>query len=179
MGFYVRLFRKCWKVCHARNGFTRWKWSAEKLNQSCKRFLICCGEIKTIVNSLYLPEHLVRNTASALGTSIRRAYNRLLLLADSFWLFIMDTYCWSQKCPSWRVDCSPLHTVDTHWFCYKKGGESWGSTCEKSWVSVQNYWVSVQKTTSPKIRPLCNQTVYLKTDSKTLYYSILKLKYSP
>ena len=25
----------------------------------------------------------------------------------------------------------------------------------------------------------CNQTVNLKTDSKTLYYSILKLKYSP
>ena len=27
--------------------------------------------------------------------------------------------------------------------------------------------------------PLCNQTVSLKTDSKTLYYSTLKLKYSP
>ena len=27
--------------------------------------------------------------------------------------------------------------------------------------------------------PLCNQTVNLKTDSKTLYYSILKLQYSP
>ena len=35
---------------------------------------------------------------------------------------------------------------------------------------------------SPKLKmlgPLCNQTVNLKTDSKTLYYSILKLKYSP
>ena len=27
--------------------------------------------------------------------------------------------------------------------------------------------------------PLCDQTVNLKTDSKTLYYSLLKLKYSP
>ena len=27
--------------------------------------------------------------------------------------------------------------------------------------------------------PLCNQTVNLKTDSKTLYYSLLKFKYSP
>ena len=27
--------------------------------------------------------------------------------------------------------------------------------------------------------PLCNQTVNLKTDSKTLYYSTLELKYSP
>ena len=27
--------------------------------------------------------------------------------------------------------------------------------------------------------PLCNQKVNLRTDSKTLYYSILKLKYSP
>ena len=38
------------------------------------------------------------------------------------------------------------------------------------------------KKASPKLKmlgPLCNQTVNLKTDSKTLYYSILKLKYSP
>ena len=27
--------------------------------------------------------------------------------------------------------------------------------------------------------PLCNQTVNLETDAKTLYYSLLKLKYSP
>ena len=27
--------------------------------------------------------------------------------------------------------------------------------------------------------PLCNQTVNLKTDPKTMYYSALKLKYSP
>ena len=40
----------------------------------------------------------------------------------------------------------------------------------------------LKKTTNPKLKmlwPLCNQTVKLKTDSKTLYYSILKLKYSP
>ena len=40
----------------------------------------------------------------------------------------------------------------------------------------------LKKKTSPKLKilgPLCNQTVNLKTDSKTLYYSILKLKYSP
>ena len=38
------------------------------------------------------------------------------------------------------------------------------------------------KKTSPKLKmlgPVCNQTVDLKTDSKTLYYSILKFKYSP
>ena len=29
------------------------------------------------------------------------------------------------------------------------------------------------------LQPLCNHTVNPKTDSKTLYYSILKLKYSP
>ena len=27
--------------------------------------------------------------------------------------------------------------------------------------------------------PLCNQTVNLKTDSKTLYYSLLEFKYIP
>ena len=38
------------------------------------------------------------------------------------------------------------------------------------------------KKTSPKLKmlgPFCNQTVNLKTDPKTLYYSILKFKYSP
>ena len=40
-------------------------------------------------------------------------------------------------------------------------GESWDSSCEKSWVPVQNHWVPVQKTTSPNLKmlgPLCNQT---------------------
>ena len=37
-------------------------------------------------------------------------------------------------------------------------------------------------TTSQKLKmlgPLSNQTVNLKTDTKTLHYSVLKLKYSP
>ena len=60
--------------------------------------------------------------------------------------------------------------------------EWWDSSRDKSWVPVQNHWGLVQKTTSPKLKmlwPLCNQTVNLKKDSKALYYSILKLKYSP
>ena len=39
-----------------------------------------------------------------------------------------------------------------------------------------------KKTRSPKLKmlgPLCNQIVNLKTDAKTLYCSLLKLKYSP
>ena len=39
----------------------------------------------------------------------------------------------------------------------------------------------LKKPTSLKLKmlgPLCIQTVNLKTDSKTLYYSLLKLKYS-
>ena len=38
------------------------------------------------------------------------------------------------------------------------------------------------KTRSSKLKmlgPLCNQTVNLETDTKTLYYSLLRLKYSP
>ena len=49
-------------------------------------------------------------------------------------------------------------------------GESWESCCAKSRVPVQkimHLWVS------------CDHTVNLKTDSKTLYYSSLKLKYTP
>ena len=51
-------------------------------------------------------------------------------------------------------------------------GESWDSSCEKSWVPVRNHWVAVQKTVSPWL--ICNHTVNLKTDSKTQYYSLLK-----
>ena len=60
--------------------------------------------------------------------------------------------------------------------------EWWDSSRGKSWVPVQNHWVLVPKTTSPKLKmlgPLCNQTVNLKKDCKALYYSILKFKYSP
>ena len=38
------------------------------------------------------------------------------------------------------------------------------------------------KKRSPKLKmlgPLCNQIVNLETEAKTLYYSLLKLKYSP
>ena len=59
-------------------------------------------------------------------------------------------------------------------------GESWDSSSEKPWVLVQNQWVPVKwikqktkKTWSCKLNmfgPLCNQTVNLKTDAKTIYY---------
>ena len=58
---------------------------------------------------------------------------------------------------------------------------SWDSFCEKWRVPVQNHSPSLKRM-SKKLKMLgllCNQTVNLKTDSKTLYYSILKLKYSP
>ena len=44
------------------------------------------------------------------------------------------------------------------WLCSNSHGESWDSSCKKS-VLVQNYWVPVQKTTSPKLNfflHLCN-----------------------
>ena len=45
---------------------------------------------------------------------------------------------------------------------------------------VQNQWVLVKKKMSLKLKmlgPLRDHTVNLKTDSKTVYYSLLKLKY--
>ena len=51
-----------------------------------------------------------------------------------------------------------------------------------SHVSQSRTSESQLKKTSPKLKmlgPLCDQTVNLTTDSKTLCYSILKLKYSP
>ena len=41
---------------------------------------------------------------------------------------------------------------------------------------------SSKKRRNPKLEmlgPLCMETVNLETDAKTLYYSLLKLKYSP
>ena len=62
-------------------------------------------------------------------------------------------------------------------------GTFWDSSCEKKIMSLspKPIWVPVKKM-SLKLKmlgPLCNQTVNLKTDSKTLYYSILKKNYSP
>ena len=67
-------------------------------------------------------------------------------------------------------------------FVTNRYSESWDSSCEKSLVPVQCQWVPIKKIKALKLKmlgPLCNQTVNLKTDSKTLYYSLLKLKYSP
>ena len=63
-------------------------------------------------------------------------------------------------------------------------GESRGSSCEKSQSPGQNLRVPVKKITSPYLKilgPLCIKTrhVVCKTDSKTLYNSRLKLKFSP
>ena len=60
-------------------------------------------------------------------------------------------------------------------------GESWDSSCEKSWISVLNQWVPVKNKTSLKWKMLGHlcKIVNLKTDSKIPYYTILKLKYSP
>ena len=73
--------------------------------------------------------------------------------------------------------------VDLHRNCQGKGFFAMAVLGHHT-VLVQNHRVPVQKTRSPKLkilyvtRQLNNQTVNLKTDSKTLYYSILKLKYS-
>ena len=53
-------------------------------------------------------------------------------------------------------------------------GVFWDSSCEKPWVPVKKKSLKLKM-----LQPLCNHTVNPKTDSKTLYYSILKLKYSP
>ena len=63
-------------------------------------------------------------------------------------------------------------------------GESFDSSCEKI-MSPCPEQVSPQLKSKQGVLkrkwlvPLCNQTVNLETDAKTLYYSLLKLKYSP
>ena len=52
-----------------------------------------------------------------------------------------------------------------------KNHDSHSGTIESQFKKCVQNWKCFQ-------RPLCNQTVNLKADSKTLYYSILKLKYS-
>ena len=66
-------------------------------------------------------------------------------------------------------------------FVTKSYGYSLGTHLVKNHES-KSTTTQFKKTKSLKLKmlgPLCNQTVNLKTDSKTLYYSLLILKYSP
>ena len=58
------------------------------------------------------------------------------------------------------------------WFCYNSYGEFWDSYCKKSWVSSPEPLSCSSKTRFPG--SLYNHTVNLETDSKTVYYSLLK-----
>ena len=73
----------------------------------------------------------------------------------------------------------------SQWFCYK---ELWWVLGPILWKIVSpslepmSSSYNIRETTSPKVKmlgSLCNQTVNMKTDSKILYYSTLKLKYRP
>ena len=45
-------------------------------------------------------------------------------------------------------------------------GESWDSSCEKSWVPVQNHWDSVKKTTCSKLKKLGSLSDQAVTESE-------------
>ena len=45
-------------------------------------------------------------------------------------------------------------------------GESWDSSCEKTWVPVQNHWDSVPKTTSSKLKKLGSLSDQAVTESE-------------
>ena len=55
-------------------------------------------------------------------------------------------------------------------------GESWDSS---SWVAVHNQWVPVHKNkeslTENAYGPLCNQTVNLETEAKTIQFTEIKI----
>ena len=68
---------------------------------------------------------------------------------------------------NWMWDRSSDFVTNGH-------GVSWDSSCQKPWVPVKKKSLKLKM-----LLPLCNHAVNPKTDSKTLYYSILKLKYSP
>ena len=79
-----------------------------------------------------------------------------------------------------EIKCHSIIYMYTVKFTANSYGESWDSSRAKSWIQVQYQWVPVQKTISSTCKlkmlgPLCIQTVKLKTDSKPLFYSILKL----
>ena len=74
-----------------------------------------------------------------------------------------------------------LFTVN---FVTNSYGESWDSSCEKSWVPVHDQCVPVKKKQGVRnwkylgFYSVCNETVNMETGAKTLYHSLLKLKYS-
>ena len=84
----------------------------------------------------------------------------------------------------WRKITKNVKSMKEVTFCKKKNltssdlvTNSYGESCdlysEKLRVLVHIQWVPVRKTRSPKLKmlePLCNQTVNLEKDAKTLYY---------
>ena len=79
--------------------------------------------------------------------------------------------------------CALLYSRTSSDFVTNSYDESWDSSCEnRESLSITNEYQFKKKTRRPKLKmlgPLCNQTVNLETDAKTLHYSLLKLKRSP
>ena len=83
---------------------------------------------------------------------------------------IIDTASSEEKIQVIPIGVEPM-TFLFRDFVTNSSGESWDSSCKKSCVPVKKKKSSKLK----MLGRLCNQTVKLKTDSKTLYYSRLKL----
>ena len=80
---------------------------------------------------------------------------------------ILQRSSWSSILPFWPG--SKIRYIVWQWFCYK----------QLQWVLKLISWKVMSPSKKKRVwnwkcLGLCNQTVNLKTDSKTLYYSILK-----
>ena len=64
-------------------------------------------------------------------------------------------------------------------FVENSHGEARDSSYTKSWVPVHNQWVPVQKNKESCLGLYVTRKFNLERDAKALYYSLLKLKYSP
>ena len=125
-------------------------------------------QIQRSAHKIFTAHYACRNAALNLtpvtGTNNGFIFQIINSLIESWWV-----------CLTW-FDCKPFSTGEQTFF----GWSLPVILLQKVMVSPGTDLVKNQESQSTTCSwPICNQTVNMKTDSKTPYRSILKLKYSP
>ena len=119
---------------------------------------------RKIFTAHYACRNAALNLTPVTGTNNGFIFQIINSLIESWWV-----------CLTW-FDCKPFSTGEQTFF----GWSLPVILLQKVMVSPGTDLVKNQESQSTTCSwPICNQTVNMKTDSKTPYRSILKLKYSP
>ena len=123
--------------------------------------------------SIYLPlSLLIQGGFSTNCTSTTGVSEKKKRVEEKWWQLLIYQWWTSQQFYMGLTNFAISNWLLHHVMARLSVQWSWDSSREKSRVPVHNQRVPVQL---KKLRPLCNHTVNLETDAKTLYYSLLKL----